>query len=136
MRVKKAYHADPENAEWNAQRDPADPRGTKTILKKQEQKIPDEPLQDEAAQSTPAPWPHQHDFKFNFCFNSGQWFHLMGTFLRRLPQHLQLLGMWDYASVCEGWTSLVGVTAPSSRFYTTLLFSGMTKRDLPLFCQS
>ena len=49
MRVKTAYHADSENAEWTAQRDPTDPRETKTILKK-EKKIPDEPLQDEAAQ--------------------------------------------------------------------------------------
>ncbi|MXQ82908.1 hypothetical protein E5288_WYG022638 [Bos mutus] len=47
-RVKKAYHADPENTEWTAQRDPADPRETKIILKKKEKKIPDEPLQDEA----------------------------------------------------------------------------------------
>ena len=42
-RVKRAYHADPENAEWTAQRDPTDPRETKTILKKKEKKIPDEP---------------------------------------------------------------------------------------------
>ena len=47
-RVKRAYHADPENTEWTAQRDPADPRETKTILKKKEKKIPDKPLQDEA----------------------------------------------------------------------------------------
>ena len=47
-RVKRAYHADPENAEWTAQGDPTDPRETKTILKKKERKIPDEPLQDEA----------------------------------------------------------------------------------------
>ena len=46
-RMKRAYHADPENAEWTAQRDPADPRETKTILKKKEKKIP-EPLEDEA----------------------------------------------------------------------------------------
>ena len=37
----------PKNAEWTAQRDPADPRETKTILKKKEKKIP-EPLEDEA----------------------------------------------------------------------------------------
>ena len=42
-RVKRAYHADPENAEWTAQRDPTDPRETKTILKKKEKKILDEP---------------------------------------------------------------------------------------------
>ena len=75
------------------QRDPADPRETKTILKKKEKKILDEPLQDEATQSTPAAWPHQRDFEFNFHFNSGQCFHLMGAFLHRLPQHFQLLGM-------------------------------------------
>ena len=48
-RVKRAYHADPENSEWTTQRDPTDPRETKIILKKKkEEKIPDEPLQDEA----------------------------------------------------------------------------------------
>ena len=114
--MKRAYQTDPENAEWTAQRDPADPRETKTILEKKEKKIPDEPLQDEAAQSTPAAWPHQGDFELNFCFNSGQCFLLMGTFLRRLPQHLQLLGMWDYASVFDGWTSWAGVTTVPRRF--------------------
>ena len=115
--MKRTYHADPENTEWTAQRDPADPQETKTILKKKkEKKIPDEPLQDEVAQSTPAAWPHQHEFEFNFHFNSGQCFHLMGTFLRRLPQDFQLLGMWGYASVGDGWTSLVGVTALPRRF--------------------
>ena len=59
MRVKRTYHADPKNAEWTAQGDPADPQKTKTIFKKKEKKIMDEPLQDEAAQSTPAVWPHQ-----------------------------------------------------------------------------
>ena len=47
-RVKRTYHKDPKNVEWTAQRDPADPRETKTILKKKEKKILDEPLQDEA----------------------------------------------------------------------------------------
>ena len=49
MRMKRTYHADPENAEWSVQRDPTDPRDTKIILKKKEKKIPDELLQDEAA---------------------------------------------------------------------------------------
>ena len=40
--MKRAYHADPENAECTAQRDPADPGETKTTLKKKEKKIPDE----------------------------------------------------------------------------------------------
>ena len=43
-RVKRTYDTDPENAEWTAQRDPTDPQETKTILKKKEKKIPDEPL--------------------------------------------------------------------------------------------
>ena len=115
-KMKRAYHADPENAEWTAQRDPADPRETTTILKKKEKKILDEPLQDEAAQSTPAAWPHQRDFEFNFRFNSGPGLHLRGTFQRQLPQHFQLLGVWGYASVCDGGTSLVGVTALPRRF--------------------
>ena len=113
--MKRTYHADPENAEWAAQRDPTDPRETKIILKKKGKKIPDKPIQDEAAQSTPAAWPHQRDFEFNFRFNSGQRFRLMGTFLRGLPQHLQRLAMWGYASVSDGWTSL-GVTIPPRRF--------------------
>ena len=49
-RVKKAYHADPENAEWTAQRAPTYSQETKIILKrKKEKKIPNKPLQDEAA---------------------------------------------------------------------------------------
>ena len=95
---------------------PADPRETKPILKKEEKKVLDEPLQDEAGQSTPAARPHQRDFEFNFRFNSGQCFHLMGPFLRRLPQHFQLLGMQGCASVSDGGTSLVGVTTLPRRF--------------------
>ena len=34
MRVKRAYHADPEDAECATQKDPTDPRETKIILKK------------------------------------------------------------------------------------------------------
>ncbi|XDC61906.1 hypothetical protein R6Z07M_013088 [Ovis aries] len=50
MRIKRTYHADPETAEWTAKRDLTDPRDTKIILKKKkEKKIPDKPLQDEAA---------------------------------------------------------------------------------------
>ena len=45
MRMKRTYHADPENAEWTAQRHPTDPQETKIILKKKkEKKILDEPL--------------------------------------------------------------------------------------------
>ena len=49
MKVKRAYHADTENPEWTAQRDPTDPQETKIILKKKKEKFLDEPLQDEAA---------------------------------------------------------------------------------------
>ena len=38
MKVKRAYHGDPENAEWTAQRDPTDPRETKIILKKKKER--------------------------------------------------------------------------------------------------
>ena len=64
-RVKRANHADPENAQWTAQRGPTDPQEAKIILKKKkEKKIPDEPLQDEAAWSTPAAWPHQRAYSY------------------------------------------------------------------------
>ena len=33
-RVKRAYHADLEDAEWTTQKDPADPHEPKSILKK------------------------------------------------------------------------------------------------------
>ena len=33
-RVKSAYHADPEDAEWTTQKDPTDPCETKIISKK------------------------------------------------------------------------------------------------------
>ena len=36
MRVKRAYHADPEEAEWTTQKDPTDPREAKVILKKKQ----------------------------------------------------------------------------------------------------
>ena len=50
MRMKRTYHADPENAGWTEQRDPTDPQETKIILKKKkEKKILDEGLQDDAA---------------------------------------------------------------------------------------
>ena len=36
MRLKRACHADPEDAEWTTQQDPTDPRETKIILKKKQ----------------------------------------------------------------------------------------------------
>ena len=36
MRVKRAYQADPEDAQWSTQKDPTEPRETKSILKKKQ----------------------------------------------------------------------------------------------------
>ena len=36
MRVKRAYHADLEDAEWTTQQAPTEPRETKIILKKKQ----------------------------------------------------------------------------------------------------
>ena len=45
MRMKRTYHADPENAEWTVLRVPTDPQETKIILKKKkEKKISDIPF--------------------------------------------------------------------------------------------
>ena len=41
----------------------------------------------------------------------------MGTFLRELPQLLQLLGMWGYAPVSNGRTPLVKVHFMMETFY-------------------
>ena len=49
MRMKRTYHADPENTKWTAWVDPTDPLETKIMHKKKKTKILDEPLQDEAA---------------------------------------------------------------------------------------
>ena len=36
MRVKRAYHADPEDAKWTTHQDPTDPGENKIILKKKQ----------------------------------------------------------------------------------------------------
>ena len=67
MRVKREYHADPEDAEWAIQKDPTDPCETKIILKK---------TRGEALQSTSATrtcWYHlqtNHNSKRrDLCYN-------------------------------------------------------------------
>ena len=40
MRMKRTYHADPENAEWTVQRDPTDPRETKIIQEEEGKEDP------------------------------------------------------------------------------------------------
>ena len=48
-KVKKAYHADPEDAAWTIQKDPTNPRETKIILKrKKKTRSRMSPLQDGA----------------------------------------------------------------------------------------
>ena len=48
-RAKKAYYADPEDAEWTTQKDPTDPRGTKIILRRKKRtRSPTSPLWDGA----------------------------------------------------------------------------------------
>ena len=96
-RVKRAYHADPGNAEWTAQRDPADPRETKTTLKKKEKQIPDEPLEDEAAKSTPAAWPHQRAYSYtNFHSTSNCW--VCGA----MPLSVMDGFPWGLSPLCQG----------------------------------
>ena len=59
---------------------------------------------------TPAARPHQCNSEPGHCSCTGQSLHLVGTFLLKLPQLLQLLGMWGYVS--NGRTPLVGITTP------------------------
>ncbi|MXQ87656.1 hypothetical protein E5288_WYG017779 [Bos mutus] len=40
MRLKRAYHADPEDTKWTTQKDPSDPHETKIILKKNKRIAP------------------------------------------------------------------------------------------------
>ena len=37
--MRRAYHADPEDAKWTTQKDPTEPRETKIILKKKQVKL-------------------------------------------------------------------------------------------------
>ena len=58
------------------------------------------------------------------------------SFLRGLPQLLQLLGMWGYAHVSNGWTPLMGVPTSLWRLYTTVFLLGTTERNFPFSHQS
>ena len=50
------------------------------------------------------------------------------SFLRGLPQLLQLLGMRGYAPVSNGRTPLVGIATSERRPCTTVLLLGTTER--------
>ena len=98
-RVKRANDADPENAQWTAQRGPPTLGRPRSPLRRRRKR-----------RSRMSPFrmkPHDRLL-------------LLGLINVHIPtqtsQYLQLLGMWGYASVCDGWTSLVGVTAPPRRF--------------------
>ena len=68
-RVKRTYHADLEDAEWTAQKDPTDPHETKIILIKKKRK-------NEALLSTPATWTFLYHLGTNHNFNTKH-FYLM-----------------------------------------------------------
>ena len=70
-RVKRTYHTDLEDAEWTIQKDLADLRETKIILKRK----------NEVPQSTPTTRTFWYPGT-NPNFSIRQHFHLMGTFLR------------------------------------------------------
>ena len=133
-RAKKAYHADPEYAEWTTQEDPTDPQGTKIILKKKKKTRPrTSPLQDKGYRvKAPAAQPHQRNSEPDQCSCTGQRLQLVGTFLRELPQLLQLLGMWGHTPVSNGRTPLVGIATPLWGLYTTVLLLRATERNFSL----
>ena len=132
-RAKKAYHTDPEDAEWTTQKYPTDLRGTKIILRRKQKTRPrTSPLQDKGYRvKTPAARP-QRNSEPDHCSWTGQRLHLVGTFLCELPQLLQLLGMWGHAPVSNGQTRLVGIATPLWGLYTTVLLFRTTERNFPL----
>ena len=102
----------------------------------EENKVPDEPSTGWSWEKTPAAQPHQRNSEPNQCSRTGQHLPIMGTFLRELPQLLQLLGMWGYAPVSNGQTPLVGIATPLWGLYTTVLLFRATERNFPLSHQS
>ena len=128
-RAKKAYHADPEDAEWTTQKDPTDPWGTKIILRRKKRtRSRPIPPKDGAGETTPAARPPQRNSEPDQCSCAGQRLHLVGE----IPQLCQLLGMWGYAPVSNRRTPLVGITTPLWGLYTTVLLFRTTGRNLPL----
>ena len=84
----------------------------------------------------PATRPHQCNSELDHCSCTGQCLHFMGTFLHGLPQLFQLLGMWGYAPVGNGWTPVVGTITLLWRLYTTVLLLETTERSFPFSHQS
>ena len=96
----------------------------------------DEPSTGWSWVKTPAAQPHQRNSEPDQCSCTGQRLHLVGTFLRELPQLLQLLGMWGHAPVSNGRTPLVGIATPLWGLYTTVFLLRATERNFSLSHQS
>ena len=103
---------------------------------KEENEVPDEPSTGQSWVKTPAAQPHQRNSEPDQCSCTGQRLHLVGTFLRELPQLLQLLGMWGHAPVSNGQTPLVGIATPLWGLYTTVFLLRATERNFSLSHQS
>ena len=97
----------------------------------EENEVPDEPSTRWSWVKTLAARPHQRNSEPDHGSCTGQRLHLVGTFLRELPQLLQLLGMWGYAPVSNGQTPLVGIATPLWGLYTTVLLFRTTERNFP-----
>ena len=102
---------------------------------KEENEVPDELSTGWSWVKTPAARPHQRNSEPDQCSCAGR-LHLVGTFLRELPQLLQLLGMWGYAPVSNGQTPLVGIVTLLWGPYTTVLLFRTTEGNSPLSHQS
>ena len=98
---------------------------------KEENEVPDEPSTGWSWVKTPAAQPHQRNSEPDQCSCAGQR-HLVGTFLRELPQLLQLSGMWGHAPVSNGRTPLVGIATLLWGLYTTVFLLRATETNFPL----
>ena len=91
------------------------------------------PLQDKGYRvKTPAARPHQRNSEPDHGSCTGQRLHLVGTFLRDIPQLLQLLGIWGHAAVSNGRTPLVRIAIPLWGLHTTVLLLRPTERNFSL----
>ena len=116
---------------------------------KEENEVPDEPSTGWSWGKTPAAQPHQRNSEPDQRSCTGQRLHLVGTFLRELPQLLQLLGMWGHAPVSNApdsthrtvhtglpWCVMGTDSTPLWGLYTTVFLLRATERNFPLSHQS
>ena len=97
----------------------------------EENEVPDEPSTRWSWVKTPGARPHQRNSEPDHGSCTGQRLHIMGTFLREIPQLLQLLSMWGHAPVSNGRTPLVRIAIPLWGLHTTVLLRA-TERNFPL----